>query len=238
MLGSGQLDRRQRVPARGLLELRDGRCRERRADALLDDQAQGRAVEQAPSQLERERFRQLPDERGDGLVGLARPDGGQDPDALGKPADREGEHGGRRLVEPLNVVDRDDAGRQLAEQGDEAGADGPQLERPRCGLEQERRRQGVPRHLRHPRQQADGGSHEVVERGVGARRLGRGRARDEHRRPVGARSFDHRRPERRLADSRLALDQSEDRVAAGAEEGAEGLQLGLTADDHDGTSRA
>ena len=157
-------------------------------------------------------------------------------------AEHELDPGGRRRIEPLEVVDREDElllFGKYADEGQERGSEQPPLGRPVClGAEQSdlqrpalHGRYGVEHLGRHGRKQ-------VGEPCEGELRLRLRRPRHEHRHAAGAGTGDRLFPDRRLADPRLS-DDREDRVGARAlvEELLDRLELGLTPDDARHTER-
>ena len=147
-------------------------------------------------------------------------------------AEREAQRPGARLVEPLEVVDREDQGSRARGllQGPEHGdgdqevhgrrairlaAEEDRVERPRLGRGE--RRQHLVGEIRQ----------EVDERGERERGLGLGRARRGRPEPAAAGLLEPLAPERRLADPGPARDHERPRPLGAVEEGADLGQLAL-----------
>ena len=154
-----------------------------------------------------------------------------DPRAL-EPSRDEPEHGLRRVVEPLDVVDGDDR-RPRAQHRQQAQRDRA-LRRaalPRLDAQQ-RDLQGMPLRVR---QRGDllvrHRGQQVAQRGVGQLRLGLDRT---ARQDAVRRARDGLAPQRRLADAELTLEQQRSRaVRDSGQEAVDPVQLGCAPDDHE-----
>jgi hypothetical protein len=152
-------------------------------------------------------------------------------------AQREAERVGRRLVEPLRIVDREHGRllvRGIPEHRGDAGRDGAGVDHLAARvLEEERDRERAPLRRRQPVECArTERAEQVEEAGERQRRLRAGRPRREDARAVRRGEIDARLPESGLADAGRAEERERgDAVARLGEEPLDRLQLTPTPDE-------
>jgi hypothetical protein len=153
-----------------------------------------------------------------------------------EPPQRERELVGRRRIEPLEIVDRDDQRPVLGEHLE--GIANGEPERARIHgfrsrvLQQERGLEGAPPRRRQPRQHVVEHTLEQIPQAcVREAALSLGRSRDENPRSALARTLDACKPERRLPDSRLPLEHERSGAhACSVNKGADRSEFPIPAD--------
>jgi hypothetical protein len=231
---AGDLERVERIPARGVVDAAERGARQRLAQARQHEPVDGAHRERAHREsdqpvreitLERKRsrlrFEPGRDEQLDGFV-CESPGG-------------ELQHRRRRGIEPLHIVDCDEHGPFRGEE-----PEGREQREADCSLadrrslarvEGERHLERTPLGSRQLKEHlSDPGREQVSQRGERVRGLGRRRSAREH--PIASISaeLDAGPPQRRLSDPRSALEP-EGEPARLVEEGADPFELGLAADD-------
>ena len=210
------LQREERVAARGVGHSREQGARQRRSEPTVDEVVELGQRERPRHDALDAALRKRPREPERQLLAACRSASQEQAEPSRQPAGRERERslGGR--VEPLHVVDSDEhraALRERREHPDEARRD-----RPRVGAlvrlaPQQRRRQ---RPLLHGRQRiAQALEHvadEIGKRGEGEPSLALGRPRPQHAQPSRLGEPDRLQPDGRLADPSLSLDDERGRL--------------------------
>ena len=208
---AGQLQCEERIPARPLVDAEQRLASERPPQAVVQEPMERADAERTDRQpLQALRCERLLELRRLGPVG--EPPGEQhEHRARGEPSQGERECAGRGCIEPLHVVDGEQHGLPLAEQvqriADRHGQ-GALIDGSVRGLLPEQR--DLERASPRPRDQGsdvgEGVLQQIAQPCVREAALGFRRARREDAQPTGARMFDSRQPEQRLADSGLALE--------------------------------
>jgi hypothetical protein len=218
-----------------VVEAKQHRARQRPAEASHHDPMQvaaGQGADLDPQQtigqvaleLERSRTRFDPDREQQLEALVLKPPGG------------EPQHGCRRRVQPLHVLDRHQhrgANREQAQRRQQGQTDNTLVGICHIALdERERGPDGRSLGRRQPRQQLlDHRREQVPQRGERERRLARGRLAPQHPVVPFTPQLDPCPPQRRLADSGDAFQQQRQLTAPRVEEAADALELGLALDD-------
>ena len=235
--GTPELERKEGISARDLVDAQQRRPRERPAEPRLQDPVQRAGTERADVlALDRfavERKLEL------GSVGATpEPAGEKQPDVLALQApQRELQGGSRRSVQPLDIVDREQdrltLGEQVQRATDGHGQRSEVDRRARLLAEQQR---GLERTPTGRFELVDHFPEYVFEQvsqpGVFDPQLDLGGARRQDAKPAVSRSLDTGEPDRRLPDPRLALQDQPRHARAGrpVEEGMDRAELVVPAE--------
>ena len=155
-----------------------------------------------------------------------------------EPPQCEAERAGRSVVEPLDVVDRDQHRTVCGQQPQDVEDGEPEracVDRALVGaVEEERRPERAPPRRRQRRLRLDQCVlQQIAEAGVGERALGLDGPCGEHPPSASRRVLERREQQRRLADPSLALDHQRSRPArVGVHELEQEPEFLLSADDH------
>ena len=215
----GQLQRKERVPARGLVNTQQRLAREWAPDPVAQE-AMERADTERPDQQPLDSLRLECALEGRGLPCFDDPPGQQQSHALaGHTSQREHKRARRGRVEPLDVVDGEHDRRLCGERLQ--GCPNRHGERARVDrlfesiVHEQRHFERLPSRCRQGGQNLlEHALEEVTEHDVRERALGLGRARREDAETLLVRFFDRRTPKRGLPDPRLALEHERPRSSA------------------------
>jgi len=198
-----ELERIERIPTRDALDLRQQRPLEVRLQLPAKERRQRVPLERR----HRDPLRARP--------ARPRPRRQQHPHPPLQPPPRELEHRPRRLVQPLQIVDRNKQRPPLVEpQQQRLDRDPERAEVGRLGgrlVQEERDAQRPPLRRRQLAHLVPELTEQIAERSEGQLRLRLGRPRRYHPQPAPARKLDSGTPQRRLADPGVALEEQRPR---------------------------
>ena len=233
--GTCDLDREERIAARGLRDPRDHGARRRKAEAFAHDVMQRREGKRPQDDTLKRVRRQRAVELERHFRRTLTASGDEQPQLHRQSAYRELQRPSRRQIDPLHVVDRHQhrlLADEFSEHPDDSSRHSPRIGGLAAGDTQQR---GGKRKLLRTRELrtrlVERRTDDVSQRRIGKLRLALGRPSPQHPIPTSLRETNGLEPDRRLPDPSLAFNEQRPRAARrGIKERRHHRDLPLTAD--------